>query len=112
MLARWDALGGDHMMCLGNERRNEREDCGANGQRGGRELPYGAVGMEMESRHLSVRARGLPKCFGFCWMIFAGLTNLFNLIFFFGWPGAREDWPVGSLLSFGLWSSSISSKVT
>jgi hypothetical protein len=32
------------------------KDCGANGQRGGRELPYGAVGMEMESRHLSVRA--------------------------------------------------------
>jgi hypothetical protein len=98
------------MMCLGNERRNAREDCGANGQRGGRELPYGAVGMEMESRHLSV-AR-IAEVFRLCWMIFAGLTNLFNLIFFFEWPGAREDWPVGSLLSFGLWSSSSSSRVT
>jgi hypothetical protein len=60
------------MMCLGNERRNEREDCGAHGQRGGRELPYGAVG---RGEPALVRARGLPKCFGF-----GGLTNLFNLI--------------------------------
>ena len=76
------------MMCLGNERRNAREDCGANGQRGGRELPYGAVGMEMESRHLSV-AR-IAEVFRLCWMIFAGLTNLFNLIFFSSGPGLAK----------------------